>query len=73
MRRTSILEIKPAGNPWVPANSMSTGLGKISNPSWVWVFLMGIDIFHGYGFGTAKPSGFVPVAISSSKTKKEKT
>jgi hypothetical protein len=29
-------------------------------------FLMGIEIFHGYGFGTAKPSGFVPVAISSS-------
>jgi cytochrome c biogenesis factor len=28
-------------------------------------FLMGIDIFHGYGFGMAKPSGFVPVAISS--------
>jgi hypothetical protein len=27
-------------------------------------FLMGIDIFHGYGFGMAKPSGFVPVAIS---------
>jgi hypothetical protein len=27
-------------------------------------FLMGIDIFYGYGFGTAKPSGFVPVAIS---------
>jgi hypothetical protein len=25
---------------------------------------MGIDIFHGYGFGTAKPSGFVPVVIS---------
>jgi hypothetical protein len=28
-------------------------------------FLMGIDIFHGYGFGTVKPSGFVPVAIST--------
>jgi hypothetical protein len=28
-------------------------------------FLMGIDIFHGYEFGTAKPSGFVPVAIST--------
>jgi hypothetical protein len=28
-------------------------------------FLMGTDIFHGYGFGTAKPSGFVPVAIST--------
>jgi hypothetical protein len=27
-------------------------------------FLMGMNIFHGYGFGTAKPSGFVPVAIS---------
>jgi hypothetical protein len=26
---------------------------------------MGIDIFHGYGFRTAKPSGFVPVAIST--------
>jgi hypothetical protein len=26
---------------------------------------MGIDIFHGYEFGTAKPSGFVPVAIST--------
>jgi hypothetical protein len=38
MRRTSILEMKPAGNPWVPANPMGTGLDKISNPSWVWVF-----------------------------------
>jgi hypothetical protein len=26
---------------------------------------MGIDIFHGYGFGTVKLSGFVPVVISS--------
>jgi hypothetical protein len=30
-------------------------------------FLMGINIFHGYGFGTAKPSGFVPVAISAAE------
>jgi hypothetical protein len=65
MRRTSILEMKPAGNLCVLATPMGTGLGKISNPSWVRVFLMGIDIFYGYGFGTAKPSGFVPVAISS--------
>jgi hypothetical protein len=28
-------------------------------------FLMGIDIFHGYGFETAKPSEFVSVAISN--------
>jgi hypothetical protein len=31
-------------------------------------FLMGIDIFHGYRFETAKPSGFVPIAISSHVT-----
>jgi YD repeat-containing protein len=43
------------------------GLGKISNPSWVRVFLMGVNIFHGYGFGIAKPGGFVPVAISTRK------
>jgi hypothetical protein len=28
-------------------------------------FLMGVNIFHGYGFGIAKPVGFVPVAISN--------
>jgi hypothetical protein len=28
-------------------------------------FLMGVNIFHGYGFGIAKPDGFVPVAIST--------
>jgi hypothetical protein len=33
-----ILEMKPAGNPWVPVNPMGTGLGKISNPSRVRVF-----------------------------------
>jgi hypothetical protein len=38
MRRTGILEMKPTGNPWVPANPMGMGLGKISNPSWVRVF-----------------------------------
>jgi hypothetical protein len=38
IERISILEIKPAGNPWVPANPMGTGLGKISNPSRVRVF-----------------------------------
>jgi hypothetical protein len=38
---------------------MGTGLGKISNPSWVLVF------FEGYEFGIAKPSGFVPIAIST--------
>jgi hypothetical protein len=65
MRRTIILEMKPAGNPWVPANLMGMGLSKISNPSLVQVFLMGIDIFHGYGFEMAKSSGFVPVAIST--------
>jgi hypothetical protein len=27
-------------------------------------FLMGVNFFHGYEFGIAKPGGFVPVAIS---------
>jgi hypothetical protein len=31
-------------------------------------FLMGINIFHGYGFETAKPSGFVTLAISNQDT-----
>jgi hypothetical protein len=54
------------GNPWVPVNPMGTGLGKISNSSWVWIFLIGIDIFHeyGFGFGVAKSGEFVHVAIS---------
>jgi hypothetical protein len=57
MRRTNILEMKPAGNPWVRVWAKSQthhGYG----------FLMDIDIFHGYEFGMAKPSVFVPVAIS---------
>ena len=28
-------------------------------------FLMGVNIFHRYGFGIAKPDGLVPVAIST--------
>jgi hypothetical protein len=42
------------------------GFGQNLKPVMGMGFLMGIDIFHGYGFGTAKPSGFVPVAISNS-------
>jgi hypothetical protein len=41
------------------------GFGQNLKPVMGMGFLMGIDIFHGYGFGTAKPSGFVPVAIST--------
>ena len=41
------------------------GFGQNLKPVMGMGFLMGIDIFHGYGFGTAKPSGFVPVAISN--------
>jgi hypothetical protein len=32
------LEMKHVGNLCVPTNLMGTNLGKISNPSWVWVF-----------------------------------
>ena len=40
------------------------GFGQNFKPVMGTGFLMGVNIFHGYGFGTAKPSGFVPVAIS---------
>ena len=68
MRKNYIVMCRPMGDPWVPANPMGLGLGKILNPSRVWVvtgmgFLMSSNIFHGFGFGTAKPDGFRPVAI----------
>jgi hypothetical protein len=40
------------------------GFGKNFKPIMGTGFLMGVNIFHGYGFGIAKPGGFVPVAIS---------
>jgi hypothetical protein len=54
------LEIKPAGNPWVPANPMGTGLDKISNRHG-YVFLMGIDIFQGTSLGWQNPAGLYPL------------
>ena len=30
-------------------------------------FLMGSNIFHGFGFGMSKPDGFRPVAIDNQK------
>jgi hypothetical protein len=62
-KKTSIVRCRPTGDPWVPANPMGTGMDKILNVSWVWIFLMGLNIFHGLGFGTAKSSGFRPFAI----------
>jgi hypothetical protein len=41
------------------------GFGQNFKPVMGTGFLMGVNIFHGYGFGIAKPSGFVPVAISN--------
>jgi hypothetical protein len=41
------------------------GFGQNLKPVMGMGFLMGIDIFHGYGSGTVKPNGFVPIAISS--------
>ena len=42
---------------------MDMGLDKILNPLRVCVFLIGLNIFYGFGFGTAKSDEFVPVAI----------
>jgi hypothetical protein len=44
------------GDPWVPVNPMGKGLGKILNRRGM-EFLIGLNIFHGFGFGTAKSSG----------------
>jgi hypothetical protein len=41
------------------------GFGQNFKPVMGTGFLMSVNIFHGYGFGTAKPGGFVPVAIST--------
>jgi hypothetical protein len=40
------------------------GFGQNFKPVMGTGFLVGVNIFHGYGFGIAKPNGFVPVAIS---------
>ena len=40
------------------------GFGQNFKPVIGTGFLMGVNIFHGYGFGIAKPGGFIPVAIS---------
>jgi hypothetical protein len=41
------------------------GFGQNFKPVMGMSFLMGVNIFHVYGFGIAKPGGFVPVAIST--------
>jgi hypothetical protein len=51
------------GDPLAPANPTGMGLGQILNPSWVMGLLTSIVYIRGHGFGMAKPSGFVPVAI----------
>jgi hypothetical protein len=41
------------------------GFGQNFKPVMGTGFLMGVNIFHGYEFGIAKPGGFIPVAIST--------
>ena len=36
--KNCIVKCRPTGEPWVPVNPMGLGLGKIPNPSQVWVF-----------------------------------
>ena len=58
-----LFDLAPTGNPWVPVNPMGMGLGTKLNPSWVMGFLMGGFCIRGHGFGMAKPSRVVHVAI----------
>ena len=60
--KASIIKCRPMGDSWVSVNLTAMGLGKIQNLS-LYGVLMGLEIFHGSRFGTAEPSGFVPVAI----------
>ena len=63
IRKKCIVKCRPTGDPWVPANPMGLGLGKNSKPVMGMGFLMGSNIFHGFGFGVAKLDGFILVAI----------
>ena len=65
MRKNCILNCRPTGDPWVSANPMGLGmgLGKILNFLRVWVFLMGSNIFHRFGFGMVKFDKFRHVVI----------
>jgi hypothetical protein len=56
------------GNLMSTHDSMGIDLGTKLNSSWVMSFLAGKFYVHGYEFGLIKPSGFIPVAISSYTT-----
>jgi hypothetical protein len=47
------------------------GFGQNFKPVMGTGSLMGVNIFHGYEFGIAKPDGFVPVAISTCDSARE--
>ena len=69
MRKNCILNCRPTGDLWVSANptGLGLGLGKILNSLRVWVFLMGSNIFHRFGFGMAKSDEFRSVAFPRHK------
>ena len=62
MIKASIIKYRPTGDPWVSVNPTGTGFDKIQKPITIWVF-NGFRNFHGSRSATAKPSGFVPIAI----------
>jgi hypothetical protein len=64
MVKISMAKCRPTGEPWVPVNPIGSGLGKILNPSRVWIFLWVYIFFYRFRFGTLKPSRFGSVVIS---------
>jgi hypothetical protein len=54
------------GNPLGTRNPHGYGFGQIFIPVRGMGFLAGVFFLRGYGFGQVIPSGFLPVAISSS-------
>jgi hypothetical protein len=54
------------GNPLGTRNPHGYGFGKNFIPVMGMGFLAGVFFLRGYGFGQVIPSGFLPIAISSS-------
>jgi hypothetical protein len=54
------------GNPLGTRNPHGYGFGQNFIPVMGMSFLAGVFFLRGYGFGQVIPSGFLPIAISSS-------
>jgi hypothetical protein len=59
------------GNPLGTRNPHGYGFGQNFIPVMGMGFLTGVFFLRGYGFGQVIPSGFLPIAISTRKFRKD--